>query len=190
MNGASKKVVPNFRATPSYWVKSAPNPADGVEWVSDQKGTGHDTYMGLNGRSRYTCSEDSAFLRPGDGYLADLGRTAADDSISLRQGGDFATFRFPGMKGKTAFLELRQCAEAPLKTKRVRISIWGGSNPEAQHLLYGDHQWMDSDTGGRYWEFDSLFIDSDPYYLTLKEENTQDTPFSNAFDRYRLRVRP
>lgn len=190
LNGSSKKVVPNFRVTPSYLVKSGPNPAGGMEWVSDQKGTGHDTYKGLNGRSRYTCSEDGAFLRPGDGFLAELGRTAADDSISLRKGGDYATFRFPGMKGKIAFLELRQCAEATMKSKRVRVSIWGGSDPATQHLLYGDHQWMGSDTGGIYWGFDSLSIDSDPYYLTLKEENTQDTPFSNAFDGYRLGVRP
>jgi hypothetical protein len=190
INGSSKKVVPNFRATQSYWVKSAPNPADGMEWVSDQNGTGRDSYVGLNGRSRYSCSEDGAFLRPGDGYLADAGRSAPDDSISLRQGGDYATFRFPGMKGKTAFLELRQCAEATTKSNRVRISIWGGPDPAAQHLLYGDHQWMGSNTGGIYWSFDSLAIDSDPYYLTLKEESTQDAPFSHAFDRYRLGVRP
>jgi len=189
-NGAEKKVVPNFRAPPSYLVKSALKPADGMDWVSDQKGTGHDTYMGLNGRLRYACSEDGAFLRPGDGYLSDVGRTAASDSISLRQGGDFATFRFPGMKGKVAFLELRECAEVGTKTKRVRISIWGGSDPASQHLLYGDQQWMDSDTAGMFWGLDSLSIDSDPYYLTLKEENTQDPPFSNAFDGYRLGVRP
>jgi hypothetical protein len=48
---------------------------------------------------------------------------------------------------------------------------------------------MAADSGGIYWTFDSLAIDADPYYLTLRQENTRDKPFANAFDGYRLGFR-
>jgi hypothetical protein len=94
------------------------------------------------------------------------------------------------MKGKVVVFQLRDCAERTAAGKRIGVSIWGGAEPQARNLLYGDYQWMAADPGGIYWTFDSLAIDSDPYYLTLKQENTQDKPFANAFDGYRLGFRP
>ncbi|HKP98334.1 MAG TPA: hypothetical protein VJ385_21570 [Fibrobacteria bacterium] len=189
-NGGSKKVVPLFNPFPSKSLKTTQFEETGIDWISGNPGTGRDAFVDLNGRKRYACSQDGAFLRPGDGYLMGFSRTSTSDSISLRQGGDFATFRFPGMEGKTAILELRNCAERSGKTKRMRISVWGGSGPGSMQMLYGDHQWMVSDTSGVYWVVDSLAIGSDPYYLILKQEDTPDTPFQNSFDGYRLGIRP
>jgi hypothetical protein len=189
-NGSGKKVVPVFNPAPSNLVNSARTEMDGMVWDSGNQGSGRDLFVGLDRKSRYGCSEDGAFLRPGDGFFADFSRSGAIDSISQRQGGDFATFRFPGMKGKVVVFQLRDCAERTAAGKRIGVSIWGGAEPQARNLLYGDYQWMAADPGGIYWTFDSLAIDSDPYYLTLKQENTQDKPFANAFDGYRLGFRP
>ncbi|MDB5047212.1 MAG: hypothetical protein JWO30_283 [Fibrobacteres bacterium] len=189
-NGGVKKNVPAFGQLPSKLVKSVREDDSGIQWVSAQAGTGRDVSVEVNGRNHYACSDDGLFLRPGDGYLEGFSRTGPTDSISLRQGGDLAAFRIPGMQGKTAVLELRQCAERIAKSKRIRISVWAGSDRENLRLLYGDHQWMDSDTSGVYWSFDSLAVDSDPFYLVLKQEDTRDAPFRNAFDGYRLGIRP
>jgi hypothetical protein len=189
-NGPKKKNVPVFNSIPSKLVKSEKIESVGIAWVSENQGSGGDTYLGLDGRKRYSCSQDGSFLRPGDGYLDAFSRTETVDSISLRQGGDALTFRFPGLKDKVVFFQLRNCAQVGAKTKRIRISIWGGSDPANQNLLYTDHQWMGFDIAGSYWSLDSLAINSDPYYLTVKQENTPDAPFHNAFDGYRLGLMP
>jgi hypothetical protein len=189
-NGPEKKVVPVFNPAPSNLVKSARIETGGVDWDSGSQGSGHDLFTGMDGKSRYGCSEDGVFLRPGDGYLMDLSRSRALDSISQWEGGDFATFRFPGMKGKVIVFQIRDCAERAAVNKRIDISVWGGGEPGTQRLLYGDYQWMAADSGGTYWTFDSLAIDADPYYLTVRQENTRDKPFANAFDGYRLGFRP
>jgi hypothetical protein len=192
-NGLQKKVVPVFNPAPSNLLKTAPGEATGIDWIAENQGSGRDTYTGFDGRKRYSaCSQDGNFLRAGDGYLSDLFRSGATDSISLKQGGDFAVFRLPGLKGKTAALQLRQCADRIAKNKRTRVSVWVGADPDpsSAHQLYGDDQWLYSDTAGVYWMLDSLAVDSDPYYLMLKEEDTPDAPFANAFDGYRLGVRP
>lgn len=189
-NGASKKTVPVFRPAPSNAVVSIRKEEPGIAWVSADSGSGRDGFTALDGRKRYACSRDGRFLRPGDGYLAEFSRTGPDDSISFRQGGDFATFRIPGMQGKTVLLELRQCAERAAKTKRIRVSVWGGSNRDSLRELYGDHQWMATDTAGVHWTFDSIAVDVDPFYLVLRQENTPDAPFLNAFDAYRVGSRP
>ncbi|MEO6096434.1 MAG: hypothetical protein ABIW76_12325 [Fibrobacteria bacterium] len=188
-NGAVKLVVPRFGITPSKALKSDKTDAAGITWMAEHSGTGRDAYTGLNGRKRYACSRDGAFLRPGDGFLEGYSRGYVSDSISLRGGGDEATFRITGMRGKLALFQLRSCAERGVKSGRIRVSIWSGSEPGALRPSYGDHQWMDADTSGVYWSLDSLSIDADPFYLVLKQENTQDAKFHNAFDGYRMGVR-
>lgn len=189
-NGPEKKVVPVFGIAPSNQVKWSRTDSDGTVWDSGNTGSGPDGYRDLAGKGRYGCSQDGLFLRPGDGYLFGLSRSRALDSISQRAVGDYATFRFPGMQGKVAVLRIRDCAERSAAGKRIGVSVWGGADPVAQRLLYGDPQWMAADPGGTYWTFDSLAIDADPYYLTVRQENTGDKPFANAFDGYELGFRP
>jgi hypothetical protein len=189
-NGALKTVVPALASSPSNAVRTMSTEAEGVTWVSENQGTGRDTYVDLKGKHRYACSVDGAFLQAGDGYLTELRQASPSDSISLGQGGDEAAFKIPGMKGRQVLLQLRQCAERTSKIKRERVSLWGGPDPDSLRLLYGDDQWMGADAAGTYWQFDSLSIDADPYYLLLKRENTADRAFFGAFDGYRLGTRP
>jgi hypothetical protein len=189
-NGAVKIVVPRFGVSPSKALKSDKTEAAGITWMAEHSGTGRDAYAGLDGRKRYACSGDGAFLRPGDGFLEAYSRGYVSDSISLRGGGDEATFRITGMQGKLALFQLRSCAERGVKSGRIRVSVWSGSEPGALRPSYGDHQWMNSDTSGVYWSLDSLAVPSDPFFLVLRQENTQDAKFHNAFDGYRVGVRP
>lgn len=189
-NGARKIVVPQTGASPSNLVRSSSAPKAGFAPDGTQEGTGRDTYLGWNGRTRYACSSDKAFLRPGDGFLSALSRKTEEDAISLHQGGESATFRITGRKGRTVLFELRHCAERAATGKRIRVSLRGGGDSADLAPLYGDHQWMAADTAGTYWSFDSLAIDADPYWLTLRQENTEDPKFPNAFDGYRIGPSP
>jgi hypothetical protein len=189
-NGTVKIVVPRFGVSPSKALKSDKAEAAGITWMAEHSGTGRDAYVGLDGRKRYLCSGDGAFLRPGDGFLEAYSRGYVSDSISLRGGGDEAAFKITGMQGKLALFQLRSCAERGVKSGRIRVSVWSGSEPGALRPSYGDHQWMGSDTSGVYWSLDSLAVPSDPFYLVLRQENTQDAKFHNAFDGYRVGVRP
>ena len=189
-NYSQRIVVPVLNAAPSNIVKSLSAEETGVQWISGNQGSGKDSYFGVDGQSRYGCSQDGTYLQSGDGYVAGFSRSNWDDAISMRQGGDFITFRLPGMKGKIAVLELRTCAERSAETRRTRISIWAGADSTEEKLQYGDHQWMTAGASGAWWTLDSLVIGSDPYYLTLKQEDTRDAPFPKAFDGYRLGLRP
>ncbi len=193
-DGVSKKVVPNFKAVSSNLLKSTKDEEKGIDWILENQGSGRDTFMELDGGKRYSCSDDGRFLQAGDGVFLGFGYGPISDSISMVQGGNSAAFRLPGLKGKVVYFQLRNCLERVSKgdgkNTRIRISAWGGSKPDSLQLLYGDQQWMEANPAGLQWGMDSLMIDADPYYLTVKEENTQDAPVWNAFDGYKLGVRP
>jgi hypothetical protein len=185
-NGASEKVVPVSGDVPSNTLKAAPAADSGRTWSSGNGGTGRDSFIGIKGQGRYACSGDGLFLKPGDGILESAARAVQEDPISLREGGDALTFRIPGMAGKRAALELRACADKDSKGKRIRVSVWGGAHPDSLRRLEGREGWLPIGASGSYWTLDSLPVESDPWYVRLREEDTPDAPFANAFDGYRL----
>lgn len=184
-NGVVAHFLPSLEYRPRLPADLFPGGPEVDSLVSASEGSGTDSYRGLAGGKRYGCGGDGAFLRPGDGWVAGLGKGETGDSISLAAGGDGLVLRLEGLSGKRAAVEFRVCREsAGPAERRLMLGLRGRRDASAEWETLAEPHWVHLASAGDTLTYGTFPVPSDRYEVELYRAATPDPDFYFAFDGY------
>lgn len=179
------EILPNFGYSPHMPDSLLPGLTGPLErMVSSHGGSGLDAYVGIDGKSRFSCSEDGAYLQAGDGWVYSLDRGFAVDSISLRNDGDGLILRLEGLAGGAAGLELVLCSERKQQKGRVLLSLSGGAESGAMSDILAEPHWVEMSNAAKIVSFAPIPVPADPYYVRIALLPTPEAPNFHAWNGY------